>query len=282
MTGLHDWFQTPPGRYLLDWERARFDAALADVFGYHALQLGLPCIDALAANRMPHRWLALTAPPAAAAPGASAEPAAPATPDASAAPAAPPPRRAALVAGSTALPFAEASLDLVALPHTLELSSDPHATLREVQRVLVNEGKLVIAGLNPTSLWGLRQWRARQWRRFGFDRLFLPGDAGSFIGHWRLRDWLRLLEFELQSITFGCYRPALLGEGALARFGWMDRIGSRWWSIFGAAYFVVAVKRVQGARLVGPAWKSAPAVVGAPASVARRAADQKTDCVEPR
>ena len=55
MTVLHDWFQTPPGQYLLDWERAQFDAALADVFGYHALQLGLADIDALAANRMPHR-----------------------------------------------------------------------------------------------------------------------------------------------------------------------------------------------------------------------------------
>ena len=268
MTGLHDWFQTPPGRYLLEWERARFDAALADVFGYHALQLGLPCIDALAANRMPNRWLALTAPPAAA--EAPAAPDTPAAPDPSATPAAPPPRRAALVADSTALPFAEASLDLVALPHTLELSGDPHATLREVQRVLVHEGKVVIAGLNPTSLWGLRQWRARQWRRFGWDRLFLPGDTGSFIGHWRLRDWLRLLEFELQSITFGCYRPALLGEGALARFGWMDRLGARWWPIFGAAYFVVAVKRTQGAKLVGTAWKTVPAVVGAPASVAHR------------
>ena len=55
---LHEWFETPPGRYLLAWERARFDRAVADIFGYHALQLGLPELDALAANRMPHRWLA--------------------------------------------------------------------------------------------------------------------------------------------------------------------------------------------------------------------------------
>jgi hypothetical protein len=47
----------------LAWERARLDDALADVFGYHALQLGLAELDALAANRMPHRWLADVAPP---------------------------------------------------------------------------------------------------------------------------------------------------------------------------------------------------------------------------
>ncbi len=255
MTGLHDWFQTPPGRYLLDWERARFDAALADVFGYHALQLGLPDIDALAANRMPHRWLATTAPLAPMATDAVSPPAL---------------ERMALVTDSTALPFPEASLDLVVLPHTLELSPDPHATLREVQRVLVHEGRVVIAGLNPASLWGLRQWRARQWRRFGRARLYLP-DAGEFIGHWRLRDWLRLLEFELESIDFGCWRPAVRSERNLARFRWMDRMGARWWPIFGAAYVVVAVKRTHGARLVGAAWKTAPVRANAPVSIAGRA-----------
>src|SRR5258706_214168 len=56
--GLHDWFETPPGRYLLAWEQAQFDQAVADMFGYHALQLGLSEVQGLRANRMPHRWLA--------------------------------------------------------------------------------------------------------------------------------------------------------------------------------------------------------------------------------
>ena len=30
--GLPEWFQTAPGRYLLDWERAQFDQAVADLF----------------------------------------------------------------------------------------------------------------------------------------------------------------------------------------------------------------------------------------------------------
>ena len=56
-----------------------------------------------------------------------------------------------------ALPFANHSLDLVVLPHALELARDPHLTLREVERVLVPEGRVVIIGFNPASLWGLRQ-----------------------------------------------------------------------------------------------------------------------------
>src|SRR5580765_3727795 len=127
--GLQDWFETPAGRYLRCWEQAQFDEAVADVFGYHALQLGLPEIEALRANRMPHRWLA--------------------SPSGAGAP-------ATLVADFAALPFPANSLDPLALPHALELSPDPHATLREAERVLVPEGRVIVCGLNPASLWGLR------------------------------------------------------------------------------------------------------------------------------
>jgi SAM-dependent methyltransferase len=253
MTELHDWFQTPPGRYVLAWERAQFDAILTDVFGYHALQLGLPEVNTLAANRMPHRWLAEVGPLDELPRGAGGD-----------ADVRPP----ALVVDSTALPFAEASLDLMVLPHTLEHSPDPHATLREVQRVLVPEGKVVIAGINPISLWGLRQLRGHLYRSMGSGRLYLPA-AGEFISHWRLRDWLRLLEFELESVSFGCYGPAVHSAGALTHFRWMDRAGSRWWPILGAAYVAVAVKRTQGPKWVGGAvWTKAAVPVGAPVPVA--------------
>jgi len=265
MNGPHDWFQTPPGQHALAWERARLDAALADVFGYHALQLGLSELDALAANRMPDRWLAMDTPPAPPA-EAGARPAMAA--------------RMALVTDPAALPFAEASLDLVVLPHTLDLSSDPHAALREVQRVLVYEGKVAITGFNPFSLWGFKQWRALQWRRLGWrGPLFLP-EGGGPIGPRRLRDWLRLLQFEVEAVRFGCWRPALRSSGGLARFAWMDRLGARWWPIFGASYFVLAVKRAQGPKLVGAAWKAAPAVAGAPAPVAHRTASNEKKPIE--
>ncbi len=254
--GFTDWLQTPPGRYLLEWEQTQFDQSVSDVFGYHALQLGFTELDALRANRMPHRWLA------------AADVLAddlPLTPLADASS----PMRAALVTDAGALPFPAASLDLVVLPHTLELSDDAHATLREVERVLVPEGRLVISGLNPASLWGMRQRRAHFYQRFGRGDLFLP-EAGDFIGYWRLRDWLRLLSFEVESARFGCYRPALETSQWLARFEWMDKAGKRWWPIFGAVYFLVAVKRVRGMRLLEPAWKPRKAVASAPAVVANK------------
>jgi SAM-dependent methyltransferase len=242
---LQDWLQTPPGRYLLPWEQAQFDEAVADVFGYHALQLGLPQIEALRANRMPQRWLA-----------------APQCDEPS----------AALVTDFAALPFAANSLDLLCLPHSLELSPDPHATLREVGRVLVPEGRVIVCGFNPASLWGWRQRRARLYRRLGLGELYLPAQ-GEFIHHRRLRDWLRLLSFEVESVRFGLYRPAVRSEPWLERLRWLDTAGERWWPIFGAVYFLVAVKRVRGMRLLpplAPERKRKPAVAAAPVPVAGR------------
>ena len=238
MIGLHHWFDSPPGRYLLEWEQARFDEAVADVFGYYSLQLGMPMLPGLRANRMPHRWLALG--------------------DGHATPlATPPPWSPHLLAHAVALPFPDDSLDLLILPHTLELSHDPHAALREVARVLVPEGRVVISGLNPASLWGLRQQGARWQQRAGGESLYLP-EMRELIGPWRLRDWLRLLNFEVEETRYGCYRPAVRTEQWLQRWAWMDGVGQRFWPILGAAYFVVAIKRVHGMHLLKPAWRSAP------------------------
>ena len=129
-----------------------------------------------------------------------------------------------------------------------------------------------ILGFNPNSLWGWRQQRAHWCRRLGWrtgpGQLFLP-EAGDFIGQWRLRDWLRLLGFEVEVLQLGCYKPAVRSEVWLQRFDWMDRYGPRWWSVLGAVYFVVAVKRVRGMRLLGPAWKPRR-VAAAPVAVVQR------------
>jgi SAM-dependent methyltransferase len=248
---LQDWFQTPAGRYLLEWERVHVDAAVADIFGYHALQLGTPELQGLHANRMPHQWLATEQ----------------LSPDSELSVQFP-----ALLTDFSALPFPSSSVDLLVLPHTLEFSADPHATLREVERVLVPEGRVVICGLNPLSLWGLRQKRDHLYRKLGFGHLFLP-DGGTFIGYWRLRDWLQLLGFEVEVGKFGCYRPAVSSEKWLQRLEWMDPIGERWWPILGSAYFLVAVKRVRGMRLLEPGWKKAPIRARKAVSIARRTHD---------
>ncbi|MEO7056657.1 MAG: methyltransferase domain-containing protein [Caldimonas sp.] len=256
---LPQWLDSPAGEYLLAWEQRHLDEAVADLFGFHALQLGLPELDALRANRMPHRWVAVEAPPD----------------DGDASSERPSSARVAttLHCHFDALPFDSASLDLVVLPHSLELARDPHLALREVERVLMPEGRVIVVGFNPASLWGARQRIGRLRRRLSFGPkrdLFLPS-AGEFIGYRRLRDWLRLLSFEVEAGRFGCYIPPVTSAKWVSRFAWMERAGEHWWPVFGSLYYIVAVKRVRGMRLVGLARNEArtkSSAVKAPAPAA--------------
>ena len=114
---LSEFLRSPAGQYVLDWEQLQLDAAVADIFGYHALQLGLPDIDALRENRMPLRFCAANRVPES------------------------PPRcgqpKVAVIHRYEEFPFATHSIDLVVMPHILEFTEDPHQVLREVERVLV-------------------------------------------------------------------------------------------------------------------------------------------------
>ena len=260
---LAHWLQSPPGRYLLAWEQAQLDLAVTDLFGFHALQLGLGELEALRANRMPHRWVAsdllrepepLPLPPV----------------DVALATLLPMLPGHALLCDFDALPFGNQSLDLVLLPHTLELARDPHDTLREVERVLRPEGRVVIVGFNPASLWGLRQRAGRLRQHLGGEGpLYLPS-AGDFIGYGRVRDWLRLLGFEVERGRFGLWRPPFRSERGLARMAWLETAGARGWPVLGAVYLIEAVKRVRGMRLVGLERRRSSAAQAAPAVVAHR------------
>ena len=246
---------------MLAWEAEHVDAAVADVFGFHALQLGLPQLDALAANRMPHRWIA-TETVSTAHDGPMARGAA-----------------VALHCDFDALPFDSASIDLVVLPHALELARDPHLALREVERVLRPEGRVVIVGFNPASLWGLRQ-------RFGVVRRrlavgveqgpFLP-ETSELIAVRRLRDWLHLLSFDIETGRFGCYRPPFGSERWAQRFGWMEHAGDRWWPMFGAVYLLTAVKRVRGMRLIGLARRKTQFASAAPSPIAAKQSHRREE-----
>jgi SAM-dependent methyltransferase len=274
--GLAPWLKTPPGRYLLAWEQVQLDARVADIFGFHALQLGLTELDALRANRMPHRWLAVRAMESL---QAGEIPATERTAQASSDwPEGTHPTAVVLQCDFDALPFDSQSLDLVVLPHALELARDPHLALREVERVLRPEGRAIILGFNPGSLWGLRQRLGRMRHGLGDKgQLFLP-ETNGFIGYWRLRDWLRLLSFEVEAGRFGCYGPPLKSQRWLSRFEWMERAGERWWPVLGAVYLVVAVKRVRGMRLVGLVRKQRQPAKTAAAAVSHRNHTSSSNC----
>lgn len=211
------WLNTPRGRYLLAWEQARFDQAVVDLFGFNAVQIGLSGQDLLRNNRMTFRFRCSRS--------ADAE----------------------VRFDGVDLPFANQSVDLVLLPHVLEFSSNPHQLLREVERVLVPEGSVIIAGFNPYSLWGVR-------RALSGNIGEMPW-RGQYLSVPRLKDWLSLLGMEPRQTSFGCYAPPVASDAWLHRWSFMEAPGDRWWPFAGGAYLLQAVKRVPGVRLIMPRWR---------------------------
>ncbi len=236
MEDVSRWFSTPQGRYVLDWELRQYDNAVDDVFGFHAVQIGLPEADFLRENRIPLKIRA----------GSE--------------------DGCTLTATPESLPLATHSVDLVVLPHVLEFSRRPHQILREAERVLIPEGQIVISGFNPLSLWGLKR---RLGATLGWDNDHFPW-RGRFIGLLRLKDWLTLLGFELNGGRFGCYAPPFAQARWLERFRFMEKAGDRYWPIAGGTYVIRAVKRHHGLRLVTPQWRDARAKRPALVQVARR------------
>jgi SAM-dependent methyltransferase len=213
-----DWFETPLGRHLLACEQAYFDNEVADVFGFNAVQLGLPRFDFLRANRMPLRCrLAPDGP-------------------------------VRVRAEFEQLPILSSCADLVLLPHVLEFSDNPHQVLREVTRILMPEGHVIVSGFNPWSLWGARHL-------LGDERGAFPW-RGQLIGLPRLKDWLALLGIEIAAGRMCCYVPPVRSEKWLGRLSFMEAAGERWWPFGGGVYILHGIKRVHGMRVITPQWKS--------------------------
>ena len=149
------------------------------------------------------------------------------------------------VAGrAEALPFDSKSVQVVVLPHSLDVSEAPHQLLREAHRVLVPEGHIVILGFNAISLWRLPCLVRRRAHRAPW--------CGDWIGVRRLRDWLSLLDCELTHGAMLYYRPPLARQGWMDRLFFMERMGDRWWPLGGAVYMLVAKKRVAGVTPIRP------------------------------
>ncbi|MGI9306261.1 MAG: class I SAM-dependent methyltransferase, partial [Gammaproteobacteria bacterium] len=156
-----------------------------------------------------------------------------------------------ITADWTALPFASESVDFILLAHALEASRAPHAVLREAARVLRPQGRLLIVGFNPWSLLGT-PLSSLPWR-------------GRWLSLLRVKDWLKLLDMAAAEGRFAVFMPPHESRRARRRLGWLEKAGRRWWPLGGGVYFLSAVKRTPGARLVRrlrypfPAWPAAKA-----------------------
>lgn len=144
------------------------------------------------------------------------------------------------------LPVANDSVDLVVLPHTLDFALDPAQVLREAERVLIPEGRVLIVGFNPFSLWGLVRVALR-WRGH------VPW-CGHFLSYRRIVDWLGLLGFDIECTDVAALMPPFRTERWGSRFSRMDDWGRRVWPMLAGVYAVRAVKRVSTVRPLKSPW----------------------------
>ncbi len=244
-----EWLATPPGQRLLLAEKAALEAALDSVFGDQLVQIGQwggDCFRGLARTR---RHLVLADAPG---DGASA------------------------VTRLDDLSVASDSVDAVLLPHALEMTDNPHAVLREVDRILRPDGHIVSLGFNPFGFWGLRHRLSR--------RTYPPG-ARRLISEGRLCDWLRLLNYKVNETAWYHYQLPLKSAHPLIADGQapasVDRVEepavvsaandavwqSGWrrlstWPPFAACYLLVARKEMYTVTPLRQSWRGRRQVVG--------------------
>ncbi len=228
---LREWLQHAPGRVLLEQEQRCLEEVFSGLFGHHLVQLGGGGFDfdLSGVSRFRSHLVLDTSLPAQL-------------------------QAAHVRADPLELPILSGAVDAVLMPHTLDFSADPHRILREVERILIPEGRVVILGFNPLSLWGL--WRL-------FKRFSTPVPwRGHFLGVRRINDWLSLLGFDLEITRQLMFRPPLRGSGMMVRLERMERIGQRFWPQLSSVYLLQAVKRVSTMTIVGPIWRQKPGLLG--------------------
>ena len=239
---LRTWFCSSLGSSLLQIEQVKANQALADLFGYHIVQLGCLREDAfIAASRITHKIILQLDEQA---------------------------RdncRTDLICGADALALASDSMDVVFMPHVLEYTANPHKLLREVERILIGDGHLVIIGFNPWSLWGLRRL-LQAWRE-------VPPWCGHFFGMARIKDWLSLLDLELLRAERYFFRPPLQNGRLMQRLGFLEQLGKYCWPWFGGAYIIVARKRVLPLTPIKMRWKDKRSIIAGIAEPTTRVFD---------
>lgn len=206
------WYTEAVASRLMSAEKEELEIILAKLYGYHLVFVGDSSLTPLVETSLISHRILLN-------PEATAN-----TP------------LSCLPSEIEAFPLRTDSVDVVVLAHALEHAANPHEVLREAHRVLIPEGHVVITGFNPVSMWGL--WHG--WKQVTGK---IPRE-GKMLSMNRLKDWLKLLNFQIVGGHGFYFRPPLASSTWQERLAFMERWGQNCWPFLGGAYTLVAVKRV--------------------------------------
>lgn len=224
---IGDWYQTPLGQYLLDELRDKLEPVLTTSFGYYSLQIGCTSTSAflMQACRVKHHFRLDKDD-----------------------------KKVDICAQSAFLPIANDSVDLVVLMHRLSATPEPHALLREVSRILIPQGKLIIIDFNPLSLWGLRHF-FQSWLEQ------LPW-SGHYFSSARLTDWMQLLGFEKKEHIKVGYLPPIQQPQILRHLSWLEKGMRNWFKFSSALHVLVYDKQTVPMTPLRPRWVTRKIMAG--------------------
>ncbi|GAD78318.1 class I SAM-dependent methyltransferase [Vibrio ezurae] len=216
ITQPHSWDDLPKHQWVRDAIQMRLDEWCPKLFGYHMLKLGgLSCeITSCNCNIQHQINLDIKNP------------------------------IHNVIADAYDLPFLEKSIDVVLMAHQLDYCLDPHRLLREVDRVMIDDGYLILTGFNPISLSGLNSlmpWRKRS----------MPWCGRMFTPH-RVKDWLSLLNYQVVHMDSYGLVPV---KKQRAIWTWLENGIGNWGNPFCSQYFIVARKRTYPLKPIKPHWK---------------------------
>lgn len=147
------------------------------------------------------------------------------------------------------LPFKSDSIDQLLIQHMLEFAEHPHQLLREADRVLADDGKIILFCFNPLSLWGLKRLFSRR-KRFPWQ--------GHFFSRMRLKDWLVLLGYNVVESRSIVFQPPVNRSNILKRCASLAAFGQRFWAYFGGVTVLVAKKQSVIITPIRPSWQQPP------------------------
>ena len=221
LDAIRQWFNTELGRHVLDTEAALLDQLLPAMFGYHLAQFSVQERPLFSSSMIRNKFCFSL--------------------DSSS--------QSNVITSPLSLPLSNDSIDVMLIHHLLDFSGSTQEILREVSRVVMPMGHIVLMGFNPLSIWGA-------WKALARHSGHAPW-GGKFIRPGLLMDYLNLLDFKIDRAQYAIYGPPV------AR--WSGRVNDYSMGVsrrlnlpVGSVYLIAAQKRVASMPAVKPIWRDRP------------------------
>ncbi len=140
-----------------------------------------------------------------------------------------------VIAALENIPILNDSIDIIILPHSLELAEDKQQALAEMYRILAPEGKVYIFSFNSISLWSVVASIKGVFSKFQFNT--------NTIGFFKLHSLIRNTGFDIMHLSTLANVLPINSKFWLSWQRWLDKLRV-WPSPFGGVNFLILHKRV--------------------------------------